>query len=177
MVRRCFLQTLEAFFYLEFRTRKKRILEQACFPCENPLWLLQRVWRLGSLLSAISSSSGCFCIQIKNRHKLLVDHYNLFYLPSNILVWFLVAIIARNPVADEPLSFEMIEPRAAKQPKPPNARQLLNEWNVKVYAGVISAVIFIFISYHFAGILARKFSRSPKSSRSSGISVLARTSR
>ncbi|KAK1625522.1 ferric reductase NAD binding domain-containing protein [Colletotrichum phormii] len=68
----------------------------------------------------------------------------------------------------------MIEPRAAKKSKPPNARQLLNEWNVKVYAGVVAGVIAALIIYHWAQWIRRKTS---KSTRTGSSSPLAKASR
>ncbi|KAF6792705.1 ferric reductase transmembrane component 5 [Colletotrichum sojae] len=72
----------------------------------------------------------------------------------------------------------MIEPRAAKKPKPPNARQLMNEWNLKVYAGVIAAVIAVFILYHWVRILNRRFSSSARTwQRLPGFSYIVKATR
>ncbi|KAF4832481.1 Ferric/cupric reductase transmembrane component 2 [Colletotrichum tropicale] len=72
----------------------------------------------------------------------------------------------------------MIEARAAKKPKPPNARQLLNEWNLKVYAAVICAVIAVFILYHWIRSINRKLTSSPKAwQRLPGVSIVVKTSR
>ncbi|KAF4781854.1 hypothetical protein HER10_EVM0004186 [Colletotrichum scovillei] len=68
----------------------------------------------------------------------------------------------------------MIESRAAKQPKPPNARQLLNEWNVKVYAGVVAGVIAALIIYHWAQWIKRRTSRSPRTGSSSPLAKASR---
>ncbi|OHE94906.1 hypothetical protein CORC01_09825 [Colletotrichum orchidophilum] len=68
----------------------------------------------------------------------------------------------------------MIEPRAAKKPKPPNARQLLNEWNVKVYAGVIAGVIAVLILYNWAQRIRRKTSNSPRTGPPSSLAKASR---
>ncbi|KAK2777434.1 ferric reductase transmembrane component 5 [Colletotrichum kahawae] len=72
----------------------------------------------------------------------------------------------------------MIETRAAKQPKPPNARQLMNEWNLKVYAAVICAVITVFILCHWKRSINRRLTSSPKAwQRLPGVSIVVKTSR
>lgn len=64
----------------------------------------------------------------------------------------------------------MVE-KVARGLKPPNARQLMNEWNIKVYAGVIAGLLAVFIISHWVNRLQNRYHKSAGWRNMPGISI------